>query len=140
KFYSYTGTGDADIAEVLHHIGPEGTAFPAANPSLLIMKNGALKQYAPGGQFSADADAFTGGLGSSADILIVADPIFNYAQTETDMSIAVTAAPTVALPTDGSTITVTNVVAGSQAQTFFDITTGYFSVAAEKVVHFKFDS
>ncbi len=123
-FYSYDAT-EGDLIEITHTIDSV-----AASPSVLGLRNDAFRVY----DDAAEVDTFVGGLAAADDVLLVVEPVYNYAQLPVAYDLLVHPLTTVALPTDGSTADATSVADGDAWATVDDLAFFWFDVGANEVV------
>lgn len=134
-FYSYN-PAEGDLVQVTHLIESQ-----AASGAVLALRNTAFRAY---GEMGVDAVGDTtpasllfGGMADADSILLVVEPVYNYAQVPVNYNLMVHPFVTTALPTDGTTESgVANLDEAGTWETLDDVTWMWFDVGANEVVHF----
>jgi len=126
-FYSYNPV-EGDFLDVQHSI-----ASAAAAPSIVTLNSEDFYRY-------GEPASAMGGLRDSDELILVVEPVYNYAQAPVDFTLRVHPYATGALPIDGTSEDGVSTV--SDAPTWFaldEITFLWFDVGADEVVHFDMD-
>lgn len=126
-FFSYD-PAEGDLLEVLHALDTTSTA---AASSVLAMNNDGFWSY-------GEPAPFVGGLADDDEVLLVVEPVYNYALEPVPFTLEVNPLPVAALPTDGSDVTVTNT--DGSFGTLDAATWAYVDVAADTMVNLDIPS
>jgi hypothetical protein len=132
---------EADAAECSFFIGVHDMQAAAAISSIWAVRNDEVFEYAEPDGAGTPGVVRTGGLADADTVTYVIDPVYNYALAPVDYSLRVIAPAAGALPTDGSTVNVTNIDTGEDLVACFDTTADtmhHFTINADNPVDLIF--
>lgn len=138
KVFSFSATSTGDILDLT-----QNTSSSSMVPSFVVMRNNQLAGVAVADTANSVPPFFTaGGLNATGDaIAIVVDNEYNYALTPQGYSLDGFRIASQALPTDGSSVTLTKHNGETPNAGYVDLNFSYFDVAtAGQIVHFNLTS